>query len=66
MKKFLKTYLFTITILTISYFLGGLVSPATIGEEDPIIIKMILGMLSLLILWLAYIMGSLIVELLET
>lgn len=52
-------------ILIAVYFLGDLVSPPTTSEEIPIIIKMIFGIMSLLVLWLVYIIGSLIVEFLE-
>lgn len=65
MKKVLKTCVLMFVILIVTYFLGDLVSPPTVSEEIPIIIKMIFGIMSLLILGLVYTMGSLIVELLE-
>ena len=65
MKKVLKICILMFVILIAVYFLGDLVSPPTTSEEIPIIIKMIFGIMSLLVLWLVYIIGSLIVELLE-
>ena len=65
MKKVLKICILMFVILIATYFLGDLVSPPTTSEELPIIIKMIFGIMSLLVLWFVYMIGSLIVEFLE-